>query len=132
MRFALLAIALLVVLSPAVPAIEQGKSVPATQLEDRINGERWNGDLDGIAKRRMLRIVVVPTAVGFYFNGSQMQGAMYELGRELEKALNTKLKTGNLAISAVFIPVAREEMLSKLAAGYADLAGTLIAPREAY
>ena len=132
MRFALLAIALLVVLSPAVPASEQGKSVPATQLEDRINGERWSGDLDGIVKRRMLRIVVVPTALGFYFNGSQMQGAMYELGRELEKDLNTKLKTGNLAIGAVFIPVAREEMLSKLAAGYADLAGTLIAPREAY
>jgi hypothetical protein len=31
---------------------------------------------------------------------------------------------------AVFIPVAREEMLAKLAAGYGDLAGTMIVPRE--
>jgi membrane-bound lytic murein transglycosylase MltF len=104
--------------------------VGTTHLEDRINGEKWTGDLDGIAKRRFLRILVVPTALGFYFNGSQMQGAMYDLGRELEKELNKKLNTGNLAISAVFIPVAREEMISKLAAGYADIAGTLIVPRE--
>ena len=30
----------------------------------------------------------------------------------------------------MFIPVAREEMISKLAAGYADIAGTLIVPRD--
>src|SRR5271170_2595297 len=89
-----------------------------------------DGDLDGIAKRRLLRILVVPTALGFYFNGSQMQGAMYDLGRELEKELNKKLKTGNLTIAAVFIPVARKEMIAKLAAGQAALAGTLIVPRE--
>jgi membrane-bound lytic murein transglycosylase MltF len=78
----------------------------------------------------MLRILVVPTALGFFFNGSQMQGAMYDMGRELEKELNKKLKTAHLAIAAVFIPVAREEMIAKLAAGYGDLAGTLIVPRE--
>ena len=52
-----------------------------------------------------------------------------ELGRDLEKALNKKLKTGNLPNNVVFIPVAREEMISKLAAGYADIGGT-IAERE--
>jgi membrane-bound lytic murein transglycosylase MltF len=52
------------------------------------------------------------------------------LGRELEKELNKKLKTGNLAIAAVFIPVSREEMIAKLADGYGDVAGTLIVPRE--
>ena len=126
----IIAVALLISLCPAAFAADQSETVAKTGIEDRINGERWSGDLDGIAKRRMLRILVVPTALGFYFNGSQMQGAMYDLGRELEKGLNKKLKTGNLTINAVFIPVAREEMISKLAAGYADVAGTLIAPRE--
>ena len=88
------------------------------RLEARINGERWTGDLDGIAKRRILRILVVPIALGFYFKGTQMQSAMFELGRDLEKELNRKLKTGNLAINVVFISVVREKMLSKLAAGY--------------
>src|SRR5215472_4991965 len=131
MRLKLIAVALLISFSPAALDAEQSRPVAATQIEARINGERWSGDLDVIAKRRILRILVVPTALGFYFNGSQMQGAMYELGRELEKELNKKLKTGNLTIAAVFIPVAREEMISKLAAGYGDLAATLIAPREA-
>src|SRR5262249_54975009 len=111
-------------------AAEQHEPKAATQLEARINGEKWTGDLDAIAKRRILRILVVPTALGFFFNGSQMQGAMYDMGRELEKELNKKLKTGNLPIGAVFIPVAREEMIAKLAAGYGDIAGTMIVPRE--
>jgi membrane-bound lytic murein transglycosylase MltF len=95
------------------------------RLATRINGERWTGDLDAIAKRRVLRILVVPSALGFYFNGSEMQGAMFELGRDLGEALNKKLKTGNLPITVVFTPVAREEMLSKLADGYADIAGSI-------
>jgi membrane-bound lytic murein transglycosylase MltF len=97
---------------------------------DRINGEQWTGDLDGIAKRRLLRILVAPSALGFYFNGTQMQGALYEFGLELEKSLNKKLKTRDLPIYVVYIPVARQEMISKLAAGYADIAGSLSAPRE--
>jgi membrane-bound lytic murein transglycosylase MltF len=121
---------LLFILCPVVAfTAPQNAPVAAPRLVDRINGEKWTGDLDGIAKRRVLRILVVPNAMGFYFNGIVMQGAMYELGRELEKELNKKLKTGNLAISVFFIPVAREELISKLAAGYADIAGTM-APRE--
>ena|SRR5215469_15005527 len=131
MRLKLIAVALLISFFPAALDAEQSNPAAATQIEARINGERWSGDLIEIAKRRILRILIVPTALGFYFNGSQMQGAMYELGRELEKELNKKLKTGNLPIIAAFIPVAREEMISKLAAGYGDLAATLIAPREA-
>jgi membrane-bound lytic murein transglycosylase MltF len=103
--------------------------VAATRLEYRLNGDNWTGDLDEIAKHRFLRILVVPSALGFYFNGIVMQGAMYELGSELEKELNKRLNTGNLAISVVFIPVPREQLLSKLAAGYADIAGTM-APRD--
>ena len=128
-RLSLLALALSTFLSTGVFAAEVNRPVAPLRLEARINGEKWSGDLDGIAKRRILRILVVPSALSFYFNGTEMQGAMFELGRDLEKALNKKLKTRNLPINVVFIPVAREEMLSKLAAGYADIAGS-IAERE--
>jgi hypothetical protein len=76
---------------------------------------RWSGDLDAIAKRRVLRILVVPSALGFSFNGAVMQGAMFRLARDLEQDLSKKLKTGNLPITVICIPVAREDMLSKLA-----------------
>jgi membrane-bound lytic murein transglycosylase MltF len=128
-RVSLIAFALLISFSTGAFAAEANKPAAPLRLEARINGERWTGDLDGIAKRRILRILVVPSALGFYFNGSEMQGAMFELGRDLEKDLNKKLKTHDLPINLVFIPVAREDMLSKLAAGYADIAGT-IAERE--
>ena len=128
-RLSLIAIGLSISFSTGVSAAEVSKPVAPMRLEARVNGERWTGDLDGIAKRRILRILVVPSALGFYFNGTEMQGAMFELGLELEKELNRKLKTGKLRIYVVFIPVAREEMISKLAAGYADIAGTF-AERE--
>ena len=125
MRLSLVAIALLTSFSTGVVATEVGTPVAPLRLEARLNGERWTGDLDGIVKRRLLRILVIPSALGFYFNGSEMQGAMFELARDLEQDLNRKLKTRNFPITVVFIPVAREEMLSKLADGYADIAGTI-------
>jgi membrane-bound lytic murein transglycosylase MltF len=124
-RLILIVIALSISLCSGVFAAEVATPAAPLRLEARINGERWTGDLDGIAKRRILRILIVPSALGFYFNGSEMQGAMFELTRHLETALNKKLKTRNLPINVVFIPVAREDMLSKLAAGYADIAGTI-------
>ena len=131
MRLSLAAIALLFSFNTGVFAGEVDDTPAAPiRLVDRINGEKWTGDLDGIAKRRILRILVAPSALGFYFNGTEMQGALYEYGRELEKDLNKKLRTGNLPINVVYIPVAREVMISKLAAGYADIAGSVSAPRE--
>jgi membrane-bound lytic murein transglycosylase MltF len=130
MRLSLAAVALLIAFNTAVFATNVATPAARIRLEDRINGEKWIGDLDGIAKRRILRILVAPSALGFYFNGTEMQGALYEFGLELEKELNQKLKTGDLPIYVVYIPVARQEMISKLAAGYADIAGSLSAPRE--
>jgi membrane-bound lytic murein transglycosylase MltF len=124
-RLSLIAIALSISFGSGVFAAEVATPLAPLRLEARINGERWTGDLDGIAKRKILRILVVPSELGFCFNGTEMQGAMFELGRDLEKALNKKLKTRDLPINVVFIPVAREELLSKLAAGYADIAGTI-------
>jgi hypothetical protein len=120
-RLSLIALALSISFSTGVFAAEVATPVAPMRLATRINGERWTGDLDAIAKRRVLRILVVPSLLGFYFNGTEMQGAMFEVARDLEKDLNKKFKTRNLPITVVFIPVAREEMLSKLAAGYADM-----------
>ena len=129
-RLSLVTAALLIIFSTSVVAAGMVPPLQPLRLLARINGEKWTGDLDGIAKRRILRILVAPSALGFYFNGTEMQGALYEYGRELEKDLNKKLKTGDLPIYVVYIPVARQEMISKLAAGYADIAGSLSAPRE--
>jgi hypothetical protein len=67
-------------------------------LEKQLIHERCHGDLDGIAKRRILRVLVAPDKLGFYFDGSEIHGAIYEFCRKFERFLNHKLETGNLAI----------------------------------
>ncbi len=110
------------------PAAQQaeGTSSPGGSLQERIARERWSGDLDGIVKRRMLRVLVTPGKLAFFFNGTQMQGAAYEAVRELELFLNKKLNTGNLAINVVFIPVGRDRLIPMLAEGKGDLVATLM------
>ena len=95
-------------------------------LQQRLVHEKWHGDLDGIAKRRILRVLVTPDKLGFYFDGSEIHGALYEFCREFERFLNHKLETGNLAIHLIFVPIGRDMLLRRLSEGYGDLVATLI------
>ena len=95
-------------------------------LQEQLVHEKWHGDLDGIVNRRILRVLVAPNKLGFYFDGSEIHGALYEFCREFERFLNHKLHAGNLAIHLVFIPVGRDNLLPKLAEGYGDLVATLM------
>jgi hypothetical protein len=79
------------------------ESAPESRLR-----EKWHGDLDGIAKRRFLRVLVAPSKLGFHFNGSEMEGAIYEFSREFETFLNKKLNSSHAPIGAMFIPAGRE------------------------
>ena len=95
-------------------------------LQEQLVHEKWHGDLDGILNRRILRVLVAPNKLGFYFDGSEIHGALYEFCQEFERFLNHKLHTGNLAIHLVFIPVGRDSLLPKLADGYGDLVATMM------
>lgn len=95
-------------------------------LQAQLAHERWYGDLDGIVDRRILRVLVAPNKLGFYFDGSEIHGAIYEFCREFERYLNHKLHTGNLALHFVFIPAGRDTLLPKLAGGYGDLVATMM------
>ena len=75
-------------------------------LQEQLIHEKWYGDLNGIVHRRLLRVLVAPNKLGFYFDGSKIYGALYEFCQEFEHFLNHKLHTGNLAIHLAFIPVA--------------------------
>jgi membrane-bound lytic murein transglycosylase MltF len=95
-------------------------------LQEQLVHEKWHGDLDRIVNRRILRVLVAPNKLGFYFDGSEIHGALYEFCREFERFLNHKLQTGNLATHLVFIPVGRDNLLPKLAEGYGDLVATMM------
>jgi membrane-bound lytic murein transglycosylase MltF len=82
----------------------------------------WTGDFDGMVKRRAIR-VLVPYSKTFYFVDRAVQrGLSYDVTQFLEADLNKKLKTGNIKVHVVCIPVTRGEMIPALLEGRGDIA----------
>ncbi len=103
---------------PATSAPEK----PEDAAAEHIQRERWTGDLDGIVKRRYLRVLVIPDKTYFFFDGQQMHGVTYDAMREFETFLNQKMKTVRTPVNFVFVPASREEILKALAEGRGDIA----------
>ena len=81
----------------------------------------FTGDLDGMIKRRVIR-VAMPFNRSFYFVDKGVQrGLSYEYATLFEEQINKKLKTGNLKIHVVPLPMPRDMLLSSLQAGKVDM-----------
>jgi membrane-bound lytic murein transglycosylase MltF len=82
----------------------------------------WTGDLDGMVDRRMIRALVVFSKTFYFIDKGTQHGASYDGLRAFEEELNKKLKTRHLAVSVVFVPVRRDELLSAMRDGRGDIA----------
>jgi len=95
---------------------------------------QWTGDLDGMLKRRTIRVVVSYSKTQYYVLKGVQYGISYEGGRAFEKYINQKYlpKTKNLKLQMVFRPVQRDELFSHLTDGTADIAiaGLTITPER--
>jgi len=106
------------------PAQAPAKQPPAKQGLPPIGvtGKTWTGDFDGMVKRRVIR-ALVPYSKTFYFVDRAIQrGLSYDITRLLEADINKKLKTGNIRIHVLCIPVTRGEMIPALLEGRGDIA----------
>src|SRR5215831_20655047 len=82
----------------------------------------FTGDLDGMIKRRLIRILT-PYSKTFYFVDRGVQrGLVFEIGEMLERDLNRRLKTGNVRVHVAIIPMAQDEFMSTLRDGRGDIA----------
>lgn len=86
--------------------------------------EAWKGDLDGMQKRRLVRILVPYSRTFFAVDRGREQGISYELGKALEAWLNKRhpYERKSLQWRVMFIPVARNELMPKLNEGIGDIA----------
>ena len=94
----------------------------------------WTGDLDGMVRRRLIRVLVVYSKTMYFVDKAEQKGLTYEVLKEFENYLNTKLKTGNLRVHVVFIPVGRDELIQGLVSGRGDIAAanlTITSERQA-
>jgi membrane-bound lytic murein transglycosylase MltF len=103
-------------------------SVPPLDQLSRFVSQRWNVDLDSMVARRAVRVLVVHSKMLYFEDRGRLRGASYELIQELEKVLNQKFRTGSIPIECIFIPVPRNQLISRLAEGRGDLAVGLIQP----
>ncbi|HMK64471.1 MAG TPA: lytic transglycosylase F, partial [Thermodesulfobacteriota bacterium] len=99
------------------PPKNKQRSVAKSALD-----KRWTDDIDGMVKRRVIR-VLVPYSKTFYFNDrGRQQGLAYDTFRLFEEDLNKKLKNKNIRVHVFFLPVGRDKFIPYLKGGKGDIA----------
>ena len=119
---------LLLLLCVAAPAAGQSGDAPpakkpkppATALD--VRPVPWRGDFDQMLERRVIRVVVPYSRSLFYNDRGMQRGLTADALEEFERWLNQRHGTGARALTLRIFPVARDEMLRRLAAGEADIA----------
>ncbi len=96
--------------------------------------EPHTDDLEGMAGRRTIRALVVRSKTFYFFDGAVQRGLSHDRLKAFETYVNDQRDTGTLKINMVFLPVARDQLIPALLAGYGDLAAanlTITPEREA-
>lgn len=81
----------------------------------------WNGDLDGMIERRLVRVLTVFNPMLYFLDGADQRGVVYEAAIELEKTLNRRHGQRRLRISVMLIPVPRDALIPALLEGRGDI-----------
>jgi membrane-bound lytic murein transglycosylase MltF len=108
--------------SAAAPSPKpESQSTPTLELP--INFERRVGDLDGMVKRRQIRVLVIPSRSGFFYDKGQPHGIYYEAFDEFQRFVNSKYKSRSLKINVTYLPVRLEQLEQGLLQGMGDVIG---------
>jgi len=101
---------------PAAPSDRAGYALPDG------TGTKWTGDLDGMIKRRQIRILVPYSKTLYFVDRGTQRGMVYEIGRQFEDDLNKRLKAKTKRVRVEFVPVARDQIIPALREGRGDIA----------
>ena len=81
----------------------------------------WQGDLDEMVERRVIRVLVPFGGYQYYYVRGRPRGAIVELLQKMEIFLNDELKRRNIRVYVVAIPVSRDHLIRYLLGGHGDL-----------
>jgi membrane-bound lytic murein transglycosylase MltF len=115
-----LTIAIALLLLAEVPLAAH--AAQSSDLVTKVESARAKGDLDEMVKRRRIRVLLVYSKTFYFIDRGRQRGATYDFVRLFEDELNRRLKTGNLRVQVVFIPVGRDELIPGLLEGRGDIA----------
>jgi membrane-bound lytic murein transglycosylase MltF len=105
--------------APAKKSSTKEKS--AYELPD-TTAVKWTGDLDGMIKRRLIRVLVTYNKTHYFVDRGTQRGLTYDAFRIFEDDLNKKLKSKHIRVHVVFVPVSREDLMPALLEGRGDIA----------
>lgn len=106
---------------PAVAHRQPHDDQATPSLELPLTFERHVGDLDGMLKRHEIRVLVVPSRSGFFYDAGRPQGIFYEAFNEFQRFVNQKYKTGSLKINVTYLPMWPEQLEQALLQGMGDV-----------
>jgi len=89
----------------------------------------FSGDFDEMVKRRMIRVAVTFNRTHYFIDRGQERGITYEALKAFETDLNTDLKTGNLKVHVVIVPMSRDQLAPALANGKVDMVAAMVTVR---
>ncbi len=89
----------------------------------------FSGDLDEMVKRRNIRVAVTFNRTHYFIDKGQERGLTYEAVKSFENDLNTRLKTGNLKVHLVIVPMSRDQLYPALSTGKVDMVAAMVTVR---
>lgn len=117
--------------SAADAAIPQTAS-PFDALPESVRlvmDQPFTGDFDAMVKRRAIRVGVTFNRTHYFIDKGQERGLTYEALKLFENDLNTDLKTGNLKVHVVIVPMTRNQLYPVLANGKVDMVAAMVTVR---
>ena len=90
--------------------------------DELTDNPAWTGDLPGMVKRRVVRMLLVPNRTDYYLDQGEPKGLTAAYANELGRRLNAQYKTGPRPIQVAFVPVTRDRLLPSLLEGKGDIA----------
>ena len=86
----------------------------------------FTGDLDALVARRSIRVGVTFNRTHYFIDRGQQRGLTYESLKLFENDLNEDLKTGNLKVHVVIVPLPRDQLYAALTSGKIDMVAAMV------
>jgi membrane-bound lytic murein transglycosylase MltF len=105
---------------------------PLDALPDAVRlvvDKPFTGDFDEMVKRRAIRVGVTFNRTHYFIDKGQERGLTYEALKSFENDLNTDLKTGNLKVHVVIVPMSRDLLAPSLLKGTVDMIAAMVTVR---
>jgi membrane-bound lytic murein transglycosylase MltF len=89
-------------------------------------GKPFTGDFDAMVERRVIRAGVTFNRTHYFIDKGQERGLTYESLKLFENDLNADLKTGNLKVHVVLLPMSRDHLYPALTSGKIDMVAAMV------